>query len=110
MVEFGALLPGTDERGEFPLYCNVERGPAKSTGSVAYFRPEQGGGCHGYGFLAAAWVRRRSSCALSSGVSSEPKSSASNTWRISISASPSWPHAQRLTHSIAPSLHLTSHR
>src|SRR5216684_5149288 len=94
---------------EFPLHCNVERGPAKSTGSVTYSRQEQGGGCRGYGFLAAAWVRRRSSCALSSGVSSEPKSSASNTWRISISASPSWGHGQRLTHSIASSIDLTCH-
>src|SRR5260370_36789126 len=94
---------------EFPLYCSVERGPAKSTGSVTYLRPHQGGVCRGYGFLAPAWVRRRSSCALSSGVSSEPKSSASNTWRISISASPSWGHGQRLTHSIASSIDLTCH-
>src|SRR5712664_226179 len=96
-------------RREFPLYCNVERGPAKSTGSVTYFRPEQGGGCRGYGFLAPAWVRRRSSCALSSGVSSEPKSSASNTWRISISDSPSKGLGQRLTHSIASSIDLPCH-
>src|SRR5216684_2705518 len=94
---------------EFPLHCNVERGPAKSTGSVTYSRQEQGGGCRDYGFLAATWARRRSSCFLSSGVSSEPKSSASNTWRISISASPSWGLGQRLTHSIASSIDLTCH-
>ena len=34
---------------------------------------------------SATWARRRSSCSLSSGVSSAPKSSASKTWRISIS-------------------------
>ena len=39
-------------------------------------------------FFAAICERRRSSCSLSSGVNSAPKSSASNTWRISISDSP----------------------
>src|SRR6266571_4276466 len=42
-------------------------------------------------------------------VSSEPKSSASKTWRISISASPSWGLGQRLTHSTASSMDLTCH-
>src|SRR5688500_4735666 len=37
---------------------------------------------------AASWLRRRSSCSRNAGVSSVPKSSASNTWRISISDSP----------------------
>jgi hypothetical protein len=32
-----------------------------------------------YFFFAATWARRRSSCSLSSGVNSAPKSSASNT-------------------------------
>ena len=35
--------------------------------------------------LGSAGARRRSSCSRSSGVNSSPKSSASNTWRISIS-------------------------
>ena len=48
---------------------------------------------------------RRSSCSRSSGVNSAPKSSASNTWRISISDSPSVIGlGQRLTHSIASSI------
>src|SRR2546427_8383928 len=36
-------------------------------------------------FRCSDCARRRSSCSLSSGVNSAPKSSASNTWRISIS-------------------------
>ena len=56
-------------------------------------------------FFALTCARRRSSCSLSSGVSSAPKSSASNTWRISISDSaPGKGLGQRLTHSIASSL------
>ena len=51
--------------------------------------------------------RSRSSCARSSGVTPSPKSSASNTWRISISDSPSWGLGQRSTHSI--DLFLRSH-
>src|SRR2546427_5800468 len=39
-------------------------------------------------FRCSDCARRRSSCSLSSGVNSAPKSSASNTWRISISDSP----------------------
>src|SRR5262249_28037009 len=39
---------------------------------------------HTYRF-ASTCARRRSSCSLSSGVNAGPKSSASNTWRISIS-------------------------
>src|SRR5205807_1956763 len=46
---------------------------------------------------------QRCSWALSSGVTSAPKSDASNTWRISISESPSSGFGQRLTHSIASS-------
>ncbi len=56
--------------------------------------------------LASACARMRSSCSLSSGVSSSPKSSASNTWRTSISDSPSIGLGQRLTHSIASSFDL----
>ena len=48
-------------------------------------------------------ARSRSSCCRSSDVSSGPKSSASNTWRISISDSPSIGLGQRLAHSIASS-------
>src|SRR6185369_2718365 len=58
-------------------------------------------------FLAADCLRRRASCSLSSGVSSAPKSSASNTWRISISAPPS--KGLRLSHSTASSIDLTCH-
>ena len=54
-------------------------------------------------------ARSRSSCALSSGVSSAPKSSASNSWRISISQSPSWGLGHCLTHSIASSFDGTCH-
>src|SRR3989449_8694374 len=36
-------------------------------------------------FRCSDCARRRSSCSLSSGVNSAPKSSASNTWRTSIS-------------------------
>src|SRR5712692_442016 len=60
-----------------------------------------------YFFLAAACLRRRSSCSLSSGVNASPKSSASNTWRISISAPP--PNGLRLSHSTASSIDLTCH-
>src|SRR5262249_47666883 len=45
--------------------------------------------------------RNRSSWARSSGVNSDPKSSASNIWRISISDSPGMGLGQRLTQSIA---------
>src|SRR6266571_5687704 len=48
-------------------------------------------------FFAAICARRRSSCSLSSGVNSAPKSSASNTWRISISESSRIGLGQRLT-------------
>src|SRR2546426_10577013 len=47
----------------------------------------------------------RCSASRSSGVNSAPKSSASNTWRISTSAPPSM--GQRLTHSIASALDFT---
>src|SRR5207245_702587 len=71
-------------------------------------RNDEGGApsLRGY-FLAATCLRRRSSCSLSSGVSSAPKSSASNTWRISTSAPP--PKGLRLSHSIASSIDLTCH-
>src|SRR5207244_2537036 len=49
----------------------------------------------------------RSSCSLNSGLRAGPKSSASKTWRISISA-PS-PKGARLTHSIASSFDFTCH-
>src|SRR5258706_9968143 len=52
-------------------------------------------------FFAATCARRRSSCSLSSGVNSAPKSSGSNTWRISISESSRIGLGQRFTHSIA---------
>ena len=42
-------------------------------------------------------------------MSSSPKSSASKTWRISISDSPSIGLGQRLTHSIASSIDFTCH-
>jgi len=53
---------------------------------------------------ASIWLRRRCSCSRSSGVSSAPKSSASNTCRISTSAS--W-NGARLSHSIASSFDFT---
>src|SRR6266850_7778206 len=68
-----------------------------------------GGARHDYFFFAANCARRRSSCSLSSGVNSAPKSSASNTWRISISDSPLKGLGQRLTHSIASALDFTCH-
>src|SRR2546426_265618 len=58
-------------------------------------------------FRLSDCARRRSSRSLASGVNSAPKSSASNTWRISISDSPAWGLGQRLTHSIASSLDFT---
>ena len=58
-------------------------------------------------FLAAIWARSRSSCSRSSGVNASPKSSASNTWRISISDSPAIGLGQRFTHSIASSFDFT---
>src|SRR5206468_5392107 len=54
-------------------------------------------------------ARRRSSCSRSWGVNSAPKSSASNTWRISISDSVPVGFGQRLTRSIASSLDLHFH-
>ena len=61
-------------------------------------------------YLFAICARMRSSCSRSSGVNSAPKSSASNTWRISISDSvPGNGLGQRLTHSIASSFDLTWH-
>src|SRR5688572_30039307 len=55
-------------------------------------------------FLAVICARSRSSCSLSSGVSSGPKSSVSKTWRISTSPSSK---GARLTHSIASSIDFT---
>src|SRR2546422_5942974 len=62
-------------------------------------------------FRCSDCARRRSSCSLSSGVNSAPKSSASNTWRISISDSPLKGNGfgQRLTHSIASAFDFTCH-
>src|SRR5262245_30801559 len=54
----------------------------------------------------SAWARMRSSWALSSGVNSAPKSSASNIWRISTSASSLWGLGQRFNHPIASSIDL----
>src|SRR5215475_11613246 len=54
----------------------------------------------------SVWARMRSSWALSSGVNSAPKSSASNIWRISTSASSLWGLGQRFNHSIASSIDL----
>src|SRR6266851_2584208 len=51
--------------------------------------------------------RNRSSRSFSSGVNWAPKSSASNTWRISTSAPP--PNGLRLSHSTASSMDLTCH-
>src|SRR5712664_1593247 len=62
-----------------------------------------------YFFFAATCERKRSSCSFSSGVNSAPKSSASNTWRISISDSPAKGLGQRLTHSIASAFDFTCH-
>ena len=59
-------------------------------------------------FFFANSARRCSSWARSSGVNSAPKSSASNTWRISISDSSfSNGFGQRLIHSIASAFDLT---
>src|SRR5437867_6080394 len=60
-------------------------------------------------FFADVCARRRCSCARSSGVSSAPKSSASKTCRISISASAPVGLGQRFTHSIASSFDFTCH-
>jgi hypothetical protein len=61
-------------------------------------------------FFLSICARRRSSCSLSSGLNSAPKSSASNSWRISISDSvPGKGFGQRLTHSTASSFDLTCH-
>src|SRR5439155_3515034 len=62
--------------------------------------------CRDY-FFAAICARRRSSCFRSSGVNSAPKSSASNTWRISTSVPP--PNGARLSHSIASAFDFTCH-
>src|SRR6266496_4162980 len=58
-------------------------------------------------FFLAIWARKRSSCSRNSGVAAGPKSSASNTWRISISVPPS--NGARLSHSIASSFDFTCH-
>src|SRR5215472_3738622 len=58
-----------------------------------------------YFFFEADSARKRASCSRSSGVNSGPKSSASNTWRISTSAPP--PNGARLSHSTASSIDLT---
>src|SRR6266851_2787312 len=60
-------------------------------------------------FFCATCLRCRASCSRSSGVSSGPKSFASNTCRISISDSPGIGFGQRLTHSTASSIDLTCH-
>jgi len=53
-------------------------------------------------------ARSRSSCARSSGVNASPKSSASNTGRISSTLSSPVGFGQRLAHSIASSMERTS--
>ena len=58
-------------------------------------------------FCSACVAQCAPACSRSSGVNSSPKSSASNTWRISISARSSIGFGQRLTHSIASSSDLT---
>src|SRR5262245_16665220 len=67
-----------------------------------------GTSCHDF-FCCSIWARRRCSCSLSSGVNSAPKSSASNTWRISTSLSVCIGLGQRLTHSTASSIDRTCH-
>ena len=58
-------------------------------------------------FASHFGARARASRSRSSGVNASPKSSASNTWRISISdSSPGIGFGQRLTHSIASSFDL----
>src|SRR5262249_2372575 len=61
-----------------------------------------------YFLFEATFERKRASCSLSSGVISAPKSSASNTWRISTSPSPSR-NGARLSHSTASSIDRTCH-
>src|SRR5947199_274143 len=53
-----------------------------------------------------AFARNRFSCSLNSGLSASPKSSGSNTWRISTS--PSW-NGARFSHSMASLSDFTSH-
>ena len=93
-----------DEPGRLDPPDRVDR--AMGIGGRHGQRPCQWRRAANYSF-AAACSRMRSSWSLSSGVSSSPKSAASNTWRISISASPSSGLGQRLTHSIASSLDFT---
>src|SRR5436309_2598433 len=75
--------------------------------------PVQAGVRRNYFFAAllscSDWARRRSSCSLSSGVNSGPKSAASNTRRISTSVSSLWGLGQRFSHSMASSIDLTCH-
>ncbi len=60
-----------------------------------------------YCFLPSIWERKRWPRSLISGVISAPKSSASNTARISTSDSPSGGFGQRFTHSTASSIERT---
>ena len=65
---------------------------------------------HGPGYApASVWARSRSSRSRSSGVNSSPKSSASNTGRISTTPCSPVGLGIRLTHSIASSIDLTCH-
>ena len=72
--------------------------------------PDDGRTRDRHDFLFCSTIARsRSSLSLSSGVNSSPKSSISNTWRISISESLIIGFGHRLTHSIASSSDLTCH-
>ena len=86
------------------MYCRSDRTSGFGSHATPVFRRN-----HRDYFLLAICARRRSSCFRSSGVSSAPKSSASNTCRISISDSPGKGLGQRLTQSIASSFDFTCH-
>ncbi len=65
---------------------------------------------HGSGYApASVWARSRSSLSRSSGVNSSPKSSDSNTGRISTTPCSPVGLGIRLTHSTASSIDLTCH-
>src|SRR5260221_7305823 len=73
----------------------------ESRGCGERFRVQSCGLHRNDDYFLPACARRRSSCSRSSGVKASPKSSAENTWRISISAPPS--NGARFIHSMASS-------
>src|SRR5688500_4697165 len=76
-------------------YTSSRQAGAREAPAFSIYRPA----------LASACARIRSSCCLSSGVYSAPKSSASQTWRSSTSVSR--PKGARLSHSVASSFDFT---